>query len=129
MLIAHSSSAMFEGICKNPNVNVVFLFIPGSPAIRVRALDAFDVDRLGVVSVSVCSPNIDCSTAAGRSARRQELSKAEDSSDQHSERSNRQEGGSHRRVAAGSDRLCLVTITSEYQRVKPTSLPLSQQPR
>jgi DNA invertase Pin-like site-specific DNA recombinase len=50
-------------------------------------LKAFEeLDRLGIYSVAVTNPGIDCRTAAGRTARRDELSKAEDFSDVHSEK-------------------------------------------
>jgi site-specific DNA recombinase len=51
------------------------------------ALEAFEkLDKLGVFSIAASNPGIDCRTAAGRTARRDELSRAEDFSDQHSEK-------------------------------------------
>jgi len=44
------------------------------------------LDELGIYSVSVSNSTIDCRTAAGRTSRREELSKAEDFSDTHSEK-------------------------------------------
>jgi DNA invertase Pin-like site-specific DNA recombinase len=68
-------------------VNLVFFDYSRFSRDTKRALQSFDdLDRLGVFSVSVCNPNIDCRTAGGRTARRDELSKAEDFSDQHSEK-------------------------------------------
>jgi len=79
--------AMLKEIRSNPDVNLVFFDYSRFSRDTKRALQSFDdLDRLGVFSVSVCNPNIDCRTAGGRTARRDELSRAEDFSDQHSEK-------------------------------------------
>lgn len=78
---------MMEFIQKDPNVNLVFYDYSRFFRDTRRALNAFiTLDELGIYSVSVCNQSIDCRTAAGRTARREELSKAEDFSDTHSEK-------------------------------------------
>ncbi len=52
------------------------------------ALKAFEkIDQLGVYSVAATNPTIGCRTPYGRTSRRDELSKAEDFTDVHSEKS------------------------------------------
>ena len=78
---------MMEFIRKDPNVNLVFYDYSRFFRDTRRALNEFiKLDELGIYSVSVCNQSIDCRTAAGRTARREELSKAEDFSDTHSEK-------------------------------------------
>jgi DNA invertase Pin-like site-specific DNA recombinase len=78
---------MMAAIRKNPRVNLVF-FDYSRFGRKIRpALQAFErLDGLGVYSVAATNPGIDCRTAVGRTARRDELSRAEDFSDQHSEK-------------------------------------------
>ena len=78
---------MMQYVQKNPNVNLVFYDYSRFFRDTLRALSELKkLDKLGILSVSVCKPTIDCRTAAGRTARRDELSKAEDFSDTHSEK-------------------------------------------
>jgi DNA invertase Pin-like site-specific DNA recombinase len=78
---------MIGNIRENRDVNLVF-FDYSRFGRKVRAaLEAFEtLDKLGVFSVAANNPGIDCRTAAGRTARRDELSRAEDFSDQQSEK-------------------------------------------
>ena len=67
--------------------NIVFSDYSRFGRKTLPALAAFEkLDKLGVLSIAADKPQIDCRTAAGRTARREELSKAEDFSDQHSEK-------------------------------------------
>lgn len=78
---------MMTSIRKNRNVNVVFYDYSRFGRKVLPALEAFEIlDRLSVFSIAATNPGIDCRTAAGRTARRDELSKAEDFSDQNSEK-------------------------------------------
>jgi site-specific DNA recombinase len=77
---------VMQAIEKNRNVNLVFFDYSRFGRHTLRALNAFErIDGMGVYSVAVTNPGIDCRTASGRTARRNEMSKAEDFSDQHSE--------------------------------------------
>src|SRR5947209_20400428 len=70
---------MMALVRKNPNVNVVFYDYSRFGRKVLPALEAFEeLDNLGVFSIAATNPGIDCRTAAGRTARRDELSKAED---------------------------------------------------
>jgi site-specific DNA recombinase len=78
---------MMQAIRKKRDVNLVFSDYARFGRDTERALRDFrDLDSLGVFSIAVNNPGIDCRTAAGRTARRDELSRAEDFSDQHSEK-------------------------------------------
>jgi site-specific DNA recombinase len=78
---------MMQSIRERRDVNLVFYDYSRFGRRVLPALKAFDeLDRLGVYSLAADNPGIDCRTAAGRTARRDELSKAEDFSDQHSEK-------------------------------------------
>jgi site-specific DNA recombinase len=78
---------MMQSIRANRNVNLVFYDYSRFGRKTLPALKAFDeLDGLGVFSIAATNPGIDCKTAAGRTARRDELSKAEDFSDQNSEK-------------------------------------------
>jgi site-specific DNA recombinase len=78
---------MMETIRVNPDVNLVFFDYSRFGRKVLPALKAFEkLDNLGVLSIAANNPGIDCRTAAGRTARRDELSRAEDFSDQHSEK-------------------------------------------
>jgi site-specific DNA recombinase len=78
---------MMQSIRERRDVNLVFYDYSRFGRRVLPALKAFDeLDGLGVYSVAADNPGIDCRTAAGRTARRDELSKAEDFSDQHSEK-------------------------------------------
>ena len=74
-------------IRKVRDVNLVFYDYSRFGRKTLPALKAFDeLDNLGVFSIAATNPGIDCRKAAGRTARRDELSKAEDFSDQNSEK-------------------------------------------
>ena len=78
---------MMRAIRENRDVNLVFYDYSRFGRKTLPALKAFDVlDKLGVLSISVDKPLIDCRTAAGRTSRRLELSNAENFSDDHSEK-------------------------------------------
>jgi site-specific DNA recombinase len=78
---------MMAAIQTNRHVNLVFYDYSRFGRDSERALLAFKkLDRLGILTVAVTNPGIDCTTAAGRTSRRDELSRAEDFSDQHSEK-------------------------------------------
>jgi site-specific DNA recombinase len=78
---------MMRSIRENRNVNLVFYDYSRFGRKTLPALKAFDaLDKLGVLSISVDKPLIDCRTAAGRTSRRLELSNAENFSDDHSEK-------------------------------------------
>ena len=78
---------MMAYIRAHREVNLVFYDYSRFGRKTLPALKAFDeLDRLGVFSIASTNPGIDCRTAAGRTARRDELSKAEDFSDQNSEK-------------------------------------------
>jgi site-specific DNA recombinase len=78
---------MMEYIRANRDVNLVFYDYSRFGRKVLPALKAFEeLDKLGVFSIAANNPGIDCRTAAGRTARRDELSRAEDFSDQHSEK-------------------------------------------
>ena len=78
---------MMKAIRGNPHVNLVIYDYSRFGRDTRRALNAFEkLDQLGILTVAATNPGIDCSTAAGRTARRNELSNAEDFSDQHSEK-------------------------------------------
>ena len=78
---------MMQSIRANRDVNVVFYDYSRFGRRTLPALKAFDeLDGLGVFSVAATNPGIDVRTASGRSARRIELSNAEDFSDQNSEK-------------------------------------------
>ena len=69
------------------DINLVFYDYSRFGRKTLPALKAFtEMDGLGVFSTAVTNPGIDCRKAAGRTARRDELSKAEDFSDQNSEK-------------------------------------------
>ena len=78
---------MMEWLPKNRHVNLVF-FDYSRFARNVRAaLDAMEkLGRWGVFYIAADSPSFDCTTAAGRTAIRDALSRAEDDSDQKSEK-------------------------------------------
>ena len=72
---------------KRPIVNLVFYDYSRFGRRTLAALKALEeLDRLGVFSIAATHPTIDSRTAAGRTARREELNKAEDFSDQNSEK-------------------------------------------
>lgn len=78
---------MMAAIRKNKRVNLVFYDYSRFGRNTEKALRAFrELDKLGVLSIAADNPGIDCRTAAGRTARRDELSKAEDFSDKNSEK-------------------------------------------
>jgi site-specific DNA recombinase len=78
---------MMQYIQAKRDVNLVFYDYSRFGRKVLPALEAFDkLDRLGAFSIAANNPGIDCRTAAGRTARRDELSRAEDFSDQHSEK-------------------------------------------
>ncbi len=80
-------TAMMSHVRKSRNVNVVFYDYSRFGRNTLKALTAFEqLDEWGVFTVAANNPGIDCRRAAGRTARRDELSRAEDSSDQHSEK-------------------------------------------
>jgi site-specific DNA recombinase len=71
---------------KDPDANLVFFDYSRFGRKTLPALIAFDkLDRLGIYAVAAMDPTIDGRTPSGRTRRREELSKAEDSSDRHSE--------------------------------------------
>lgn len=73
---------MMQDIRATRNVNLVFYDYSRFGRNVRPALEAFEkLDKLGVFSVAANNPGIDCRTAAGRTTRRDELSRAEDSSD------------------------------------------------
>jgi DNA invertase Pin-like site-specific DNA recombinase len=79
--------AMMAEFRKERNANLVIFDYSRFGRKTLPALGAFDeLDRLGIFSIATTNPGIDCRTAAGRTARRDELSKAEDFSDQNSEK-------------------------------------------
>jgi site-specific DNA recombinase len=78
---------MMKSIRGNRDVNLVFYDYSRFGRKTLPALTAFEeLDNLGVLSVAATNPTIDCTIAAGRTARREELSKAEHFSDDHSEK-------------------------------------------
>src|SRR5260370_4934431 len=78
---------MMQAIRADRNSSLVFYDYSRFGRKVLPALEAFDkLDKLGVFSIAANNPGIDCRTAAGRTARRDELSRAEDFSDQHSEK-------------------------------------------
>jgi site-specific DNA recombinase len=78
---------MMQRVREYRDVNLVFFDYSRFGRKVLPALQAFKkLDSLGVFSVAVNNPGIDCRTAPGRTARRDELSRAEDFSDQHSEK-------------------------------------------
>jgi site-specific DNA recombinase len=78
---------MMASIRKKRDVNLIFYDYARFSRYTEKALRAFrELDGLGVFSIAANNPGIDCRTAAGRTARRDELSRAEDFSDQHSEK-------------------------------------------
>jgi site-specific DNA recombinase len=78
---------MMQSIRANRYVNLVFYDYSRFGRNTERALTAFrQLDELGVFSIAATNPAIDCRTAGGRTARRNELSNAEDFSDQNSEK-------------------------------------------
>lgn len=101
---------MMQYCRKNRNLNVVFYDYSRFARNTVKALRAFhELDRLGIYSVAANNAGIDCRKASGRTARRDELSRAEDFSDQHSEKTTaRNAGGIRGRslVPTGPSRLC-----------------------
>lgn len=71
----------------NRDVNLIFYDYSRFGRKVLPALEAFDrLDKLGVFTIAANNPGIDCRTASGRTARRDELSRAEDFSDQHSKK-------------------------------------------
>jgi site-specific DNA recombinase len=104
---------MMAAIQKKRNVNLVF-YDYSRFARRVQpALKAFEkLDSIGVFSIAATHPGIDCRTAAGRTARRDELSKAEDFSDQNSEATS-----ARMKVAFEDGRFCRAAPLG-YQNVK-----------
>ena len=78
---------MMMAIRTTRDVNLVFYDYSRFGRKVLPALKAFEeLDGLGVFSIAAMNPLVDCMTAAGRTARRDELSKAEDFSDQQSEK-------------------------------------------
>jgi site-specific DNA recombinase len=78
---------MMQYLQEHRNVNLVFYDYSRFGRKTLPALKAFEqLDRIGTFSIAATNPGIDCRTAPGRTARRDELSKAEDFSDQHSEK-------------------------------------------
>ena len=78
---------MMAYIRAHRDVNLVFYDYSRFGRKTLTALKAFEeLDGLGVFSTAATNPGIDCRRAAGRTARRDELSKAEDFSDQNSEK-------------------------------------------
>ena len=78
---------MMKSLREDRDANLVFFDYSRFGRKTLPALKAFaQLDKLGIYSVAVANPNIDCRTAAGRTARRTELSNAEDFSDQHAEK-------------------------------------------
>ena len=78
---------MKEYIRKNKNVNVAFFDYSRIYRKASLSFPFFELlDSLAVYSVSACNPNIDCRTAEGRNQRAQEIIKAENQSDEHSEK-------------------------------------------
>ena len=78
---------MIAQVRKDRDVNIVFYDYSRFGRKVLLALQAFELlDSLGVYSVAATNPGIDCRNANGRTARRDELNKAEDFSDQNSER-------------------------------------------
>jgi site-specific DNA recombinase len=78
---------MMQYIQANRDVNLIFYDYSRFGRKVLPALEAFDrLDKLGVFTIAANNPGIDCRTASGRTARRDELSRAEDFSDQHSEK-------------------------------------------
>jgi site-specific DNA recombinase len=78
---------MMQSLRGDRDVNLVFYDYSRFGRNVLPALQAFKkLDNLCIFSVAANNPGIDCRTAAGRTARRDELSRAEDFSDQHSEK-------------------------------------------
>jgi site-specific DNA recombinase len=78
---------MMQSIRENKDVNLVFYDYSRFGRNVRPALQAFEkLDSLHVYTVAANNPGIDSRIAAGRTARRDELSRAEDYSDQHSEK-------------------------------------------
>lgn len=76
---------MIHYLRTNRDTNLVFFDYSRFGRKTLTALTAFQLlDSLGVYSVAVRHPEIDCRTPAGRKARRDALSDAENFSDQHS---------------------------------------------
>ena len=78
---------MLAHIRQSHNCNLVFFDYSRFGRATERALRAFSsLDNLGVLSIASTRPDIDIRTAAGRKARRDELSDAENFSDVNSEK-------------------------------------------
>lgn len=78
---------MMEYIRQTKNVNLVFLDFSRFGRRTLKALNVLeDLDKWGVRYVAALRPDIDCTTAAGRKALRDELSDAENFSDLNSEK-------------------------------------------
>ena len=79
--------AMMYRACKNRDGNVLVYEYSRFGRNTLLALEAYKkLDEAGIFTTSVRYPGADARTAAGRTARRNELSTAEDFSDQHSEK-------------------------------------------
>jgi site-specific DNA recombinase len=79
--------SMMAAIRKDRNANLLFYDYSRFGRNTEKALRAFrELDGLGVFTIAATNPAIDCRTAGGRTARRNELSNAEDFSDQNSEK-------------------------------------------
>ncbi len=78
---------MMAAIRKDRNVNLIFYDYSRFGRNTEKALRAFrELDGMGVFTIAATNSAIDCRTAGGRTARRNELSNAEDFSDQNSEK-------------------------------------------
>ena len=79
--------AMMKWLATNRDVNLVFLDFSRFARNTLAALQALKkLEKLGIYYVAADNPTLDCRTAAGRTAIRDALSKAEEFSDVHSEK-------------------------------------------
>lgn|GEM_PF-1886071 len=80
-------NAMILWLETTRDANLVFYDFSRFGRDTLKALQKFQtLDRWGILSIAATTPWIDCRTAAGRAGRRTELNKAEEFSDQNSER-------------------------------------------